>query len=287
MRAFEAAARHLSFSRAAAELCVTHGAVSHQVRNLEEQLGLPLFRRLHRQVVLTEAGEALFAKVRAAFDLLETSTEQVVATYRRRTLVVSCIATFSMRWLIPRLHQFHTRHPDIDLRLCAPDSPIEFPRHDIDVSIRVGRGEWPSDLEAVAFLDESFGPVCSPALLRQHPLEVPDDLRYHTLLHTESRKTAWSDWLRLAGVTGVDSTLGRRFETFYFLLQAVASNFGVAIGPDTLVADDLAAGRLVAPFGFVPSQLSMYVLYPTSHARNPHIIAFRDWLFDVGAGRSS
>lgn len=285
MRAFEAAARHLSFSRAASELCVTHGAVSHQVRNLEDQLGFPLFRRLHRRVLLTEAGEALFTKVRAAFDLLETSTEQVVTTYRRRTLVVSCIATFSMRWLMPRLHQFHARHPDIDLRLCAPDSPIERPRDDIDVSIRVGRGEWPVELEAVSFVDESFGPVCSPTLLQQYPLEVPNDLRHHTLLHTESRKTAWSDWLRLAGVTGIDSTLGRRFETFYFLLQAVVSNFGVAIGPDTLVADDLAAGRLVAPFGFVPSQLSMYVLYPKSHARNLHLIAFRDWLLDVGAVR--
>jgi LysR family glycine cleavage system transcriptional activator len=286
LRAFEAAARHLSFSRAAEELCVTHGAVSHQVRGLEASLGFPLFRRLHRRVVLTEAGEALFAKLRTAFDLLEMGTEQVVTTYGRRTLVVSCIATFSMRWLMPRLHQFQAGHADIDIRLCAPDSPVDFPRHDIDVSIRVGRGEWPDDLEAVAFLDEAFGPVCSPALLQAQPLETPDDLRHHTLLHTESRKTAWSDWLRLAGVQGVDPTSGQRFETFYFLLQAAASNFGVAIGPNTLVADDLASGRLVAPFGFVPSELAMYVLYPRARASNPHIRAFRDWLLQTGAGTS-
>lgn len=284
LRAFEAAARHLSFSRAAAELCVTHGAVSHQIRGLEASLGFSLFRRLHRRVVLTEAGEALFAKLRTAFDLLEMGTEQVVTTYGRRTLVVSCIATFSMRWLMPRLHQFQAKYPDIDMRLCAPDSPIEFPRDDIDVSIRSGRGEWPDDLEAIAFLDEAFGPVCSPALLQAHPLETPDDLRHHVLLHTESRKTAWPDWLRLAGVQGVDSTLGQRFETFYFLLQAAASNFGVAIGPDALVADDLASGRLVAPFGFIPSELAMYLLYPKSRAHNAQIVAFRDWLLEVGKG---
>jgi LysR family glycine cleavage system transcriptional activator len=140
LRAFESAARHLSFSRAAEELCVTHGAISHQIRGLEASLGFPLFRRLHRRVVLSEAGEALFAKVRTAFDLLEMSTEQVVTTYGRQMLVVSCIATFSMRWLIPRLHQFQAKYPDIDIRLCAPDSPLEFPRGDIDVSIRVGHG---------------------------------------------------------------------------------------------------------------------------------------------------
>lgn len=282
LRAFEAAARHLSFSRAADELYVTHGAVSHQVRGLEAHLGLALFRRLHRRVVLTEAGEVLFQKVRAAFDLLEMSTEQVVTTYKTRPLVVSCIATFSMRWLMPRLHDFHAQHPDIEIRLSAPDSPVEHPRDDIDVSIRVGRGEWPDDLEAQAFLDEAFGPVCSPALLQRCPLEKPDDLQHHMLLHTESRLTAWSDWLRLTGVTAVDPTTGQRFETFYFLLQAAASSFGVAIGPDTLVGDDLAAGRLLAPLGFVPSGLSMYVMYPKSRARHAGIVAFRDWLMAVG-----
>ena len=285
LRAFEAAARHLSFSRAAAELFVTHGAVSHQVRGLEEHLGVSLFRRLHRRVILTEAGEVLFVKVRAALDLLEMSTEQVVAAYAPRPLVVSCIATFSMRWLMPRLYQFQAQHPEIDLRLSAPDSPVEFPRHDIDVSIRVGPAEWPADLEAQAFLAEACGPVCSPTWLQQHPLARPEDLRYHTLLHTESRKNAWSEWLRITGVADVDATTGKRFETFYFLLQAAVSGFGVAIGPDTLVADDIAAGRLLAPFGFVANGLSMYVLYPKSRPESAPL-AFRDWLIAVGKARS-
>ena len=121
-----------------------------------------------------------------------------------------------MRWLIPRLHQFHAEHPNIDIRLSAPDSPVEFPRDDIDVSIRVGPSEWPDDLEARAFLDETFGPVCSPGLLQNRPLEHPEDLQHHTLLHTDSRKTAWNDWLRITDITTVDSTTGKRFETFYF-----------------------------------------------------------------------
>jgi LysR family transcriptional regulator, glycine cleavage system transcriptional activator len=282
LQAFEAAARHVSFTRAAEELCVTHSAISHQVRGLEASLGCALFRRLHRRIVLTEAGEVLFTKVRAAFDPLEMTTVQVVTAYTKRPLVVSCIATFCMRWLMPRLHHFKTCYPDIDIRLCAPDSPVEFPRDDIDVAIRAGRSDWPQDMEGQAFLDEEFGPVCSPTLAQRCPLPRPEDLHQHTLLHTETRKHAWHDWLRMTGVMGVDPTVGQRFETFYFLLQAAASGFGVAIGPQPLVADDIAAGRLMAPFGFVPSGLSMYVLYPKARATDSQVMAFRDWLLDMG-----
>jgi LysR family glycine cleavage system transcriptional activator len=282
VRAFEAAARHLSFTHAAEELYVTHGAISHQVRNLEQYLGCALFRRLHRRIVLTAAGEGLFAKVRVAFDLLEMTTAQVATAYTKRPLVVSCIATFSMRWLMPRLHQFQARHPDIDLHLCAPDSPVECPRDDIDVSIRAGLAHESEELEHQAFLDEEFGPVCSPALMQRCPLVRPEDLHQHTLLHTETRKHAWHDWLRITGVAGVEPTAGQRFETFYFLLQAAASGFGVAIGPYPLVADDIATGRLIAPFGFVPHGLSMYVSYPKARATDPQLMAFRDWLLEAG-----
>lgn len=287
LRAFEAAARHLSFTRAAEELSVTHGAISHQVRGLEAYLGFALFRRLPRRLVLTEAGEALFTKVRTAFDLLEMTTVQVMAAYTKRPLVVSCIATFSMRWLMPRLHQFKARSPDIDIHLCTPDSPVEFPRDDITVSIRTGRSDWPEDIVQEAFLDEECGPVCSPDLMQRCPLVHPEDLPYHTLLHTDTRKHAWHDWLCLTGVTGLDPTTGQRFETFYFLLQAAVSGFGVAIGPHPLVADDVAAGRLVAPFGFVPNGLSMYVSYAKVRATDPQVMAFRDWLLEAGSASPS
>jgi LysR family glycine cleavage system transcriptional activator len=192
-----------------------------------------------------------------------------------------------MRWLIPRLHQFKTRHPDIDIHLCAPDSPVAFPRDDITVSIRTGRSDWPEDMVQEAFLDEECGPVCSPDLVQRCPLVSPEDLHYHTLLHTDTRKHAWHDWLRLTGVTGIDPTAGQRFETFYFLLQAAVSGFGVAIGPYPLVADDVAAGRLVAPFGFVPNGLSMYVSYAKVRATDPQVVAFRDWLLEMGRAEPS
>ena len=183
---------------------------------------------------------------------------------------------------MPRLPQFKARYPDIPIHLCAPDSPVEFPRDDIDVSIRAGRSDWSADMEYKAFLDEEFGPVCSPNLIQRCPLVCPEDLHQHILLHTDTRKHAWHDWLRINGVTGVDPTAGQRFETFYFLLQAAASGFGVAIGPQPLVADDIAAGRLVAPFGFVPRGLSMYVVYPKARATEPQLMAFRDWLLETG-----
>ena len=124
--------------------------------------------------------------------------------------------------------------------------------------------------------------MCSLDLVQHCPLVRPQDLRYHTLLHTDTRKHAWHDWLRLTGVTGIDPTAGQRFETFYFLLQAAVSGFGVAIGPHPLVADDVGTGRLVAPFGFVPNGLSMYVSYPKARATDPQVVAFRDWLLEVG-----
>ena len=283
VRAFEAAARHLSFTHAAEELYVTHGAISHQVRDLERYLGCALFRRLHRRIVLTEAGEALFAKVRLAFDLLEVTAAQVAAAHTRRPLVVSCIATFSMRWLMPRLHQFTARHPDIDIRLCAPDSPVEFPRDDVDLSIRAGPPDESEGMEQRAFLEEEFGPVCSPTLAQRCPLTRPEDLHRHTLLHTDTRRHAWHEWLHVTGVAGIDPTAGQHFETFYFLLQAAVSGFGVAIGPHPLVADDIATGRLVAPFGFAPHGLSMYVSYAKARATDPQLIAFRDWLIEAGS----
>jgi LysR family glycine cleavage system transcriptional activator len=168
------------------------------------------------------------------------------------------------------------------VHLCAPDSSVEFPRDDIDVWIRAGQADWPEDMGGQAFLEEEFGPVCSPALVQRCPLARAEDLQHYTLLHTDTRKHAWHDWLRITGNTGVDPTAGQRFETFYFLLQAAASGFGVAIGPHPLVADDIATGRLVAPFGFVPNGLSIYVLYPKVRGTDPQLMAFRDWLLEAG-----
>lgn len=282
LRAFEAAARHVSLSAAADELLVTHGAVSRQVKALEADLGVPVFRRLHRRIELTPAGEALYARVRGAFDVLEMGANEARVAATKRPLVVSCIATFSMRWLMPRLHDFAARHPDIEVRLSAPDTPLPFQRTDVDLMIRADHDEAGRDIAAEPFMEELIGPVCAPALVADGGMTDPAKLAGQTWLHTESRPSAWADWFAAGGAPVVRPAAEQRFETFYFLLQAAATGFGVAIGPHPLVADDLAAGRLAAPFGFVPGGRSIYLLYRTAAASDDRVTAFRDWLLAAG-----
>lgn len=279
--AFEIAASQLSFSAAAEELHLTHGAISRQVKSLEDFLGVPLFRRLHRHIALTPAGEALLPAVRTAFQVLETSTVQLAAVPRQGPLVISCLATFMMRWLIPKLYAFHVLHPKIEVRLSASYAPIDFAGDGIDVAIRLGAPPWPRGMQAQPFLDDYVGPVCSPDLLRTHRLDQPADLVHHTLLHTESRQQGWADWLALVGGAEVDVRTGLRFEHTYFMLEAAGSNLGIGIGSYALVEDDLKSGRLVAPLGFVPSGRSYYIMHPVGTARLAKIKAFRSWLLEL------
>jgi LysR family glycine cleavage system transcriptional activator len=279
--AFEIAASQLSFSAAAEELHVTHGAISRQVKALEDYLGVPLFRRLHRHIALTPAGEALLPAVRTAFQVLETSTVQLAAAPRQGPLVISCLATFMMRWLIPKLYAFHVLHPKIEVRLSASYAPIDFAGDGIDVAIRLGAPPWPRGMQVQPFLEDRVGPVCSPELLQTHRLDEPADLVNHTLLHTESRPQGWADWLGLVGGGELDVRTGLRFEHTYFMLEAAVSNLGIGIGSYALVEPDLKSGRLVAPFGFVPSGRSYYVMHPVGTARLAKIKAFRSWLLEV------
>jgi LysR family glycine cleavage system transcriptional activator len=285
LRAFEAAARHLSFTRAAQELCVTHGAVSHQIKGLEAYLGVRLFRRLPQGVQLTEDGQAYFAVLREVFTTVEAATLQLQTRQGRSVLRVNALPTFTMRWLIPRLPAFSTAHAEIEVRLTTSIDPIDFDRNDVDVAIRRGTGNWPG-LRADYFLDEDFFPVCSPQLLAgPHPLRVSGDLAHHTLLHTMTRREAWQLWLQAAGVQGVDAERGLVFEHFYFALQAASEGLGVAIGPRPLVASDLAEGRLVAPFAItVPSNHAYYLLCPEAMANVPKIATFRTWLLTEARG---
>lgn len=281
--AFEAAARHLSFTAAAKELHLTHGAISHQMRALEAELGVPLFRRLNRRVELTEAGNVFFRAVRTALDVLDTSAAQISAAPRRSPLVVSCLPTFMMRWLIPRLYDFYARHPDIEVRLSASFAPVDFSRDEIDAAIRFGPARWPDDVDAQAFLEERMGPVCSPSSLDRKGMQGPADLRHHTLLHTESRPDAWSQWLKLTDTKGINAADGPRFEHYYFLLEAAVAGLGVAIAPQPLVAEDLRLGRLVAPFGFIPSGRSYFILHPKERGQLSKLKTFRSWLVGMSS----
>lgn len=282
---FEVAARHLSFSAAAAELHLTHGAISRQMKSLEDHLGVRLFRRLGRGLELTAAGAALLPAVRTALDVVEAGARQVSGAGRPGALVVSCLPTFMMRWLIPRLYDFKAHHPGIDVRLSASSAPVAFARDGVDVAIRLGIEPWPRDVEALPFLEEEIGPVCSPDLLGRRKLKQPEDLGQHALLHTDTRPDAWADWAARRAVAGLalEPSAGTRFEHFYFMLEAAVSGLGVAMAPRPLVAEDLKLGRLVAPLGFVPSGRFYHLVHPEGAADTAKVQAFRAWIARVAA----
>jgi len=283
LRTFETAARHLSFTKAAAELNVTQAAVSHQIRQLEEYLGMPLFRRFNRRLALTDEGQQYLPSVRAAFDELSSATRRLVQGDRYGILTVSVLPSFAARWLVPRLGRFRHAHPEIDLRLAAAVESVDFNRADVDLGIRYGRGHYPG-LHAVRLMEDEYFPVCNPALLDgPKPLRRPGDLQDHTLLHDEHTlgepNPRWEDWLRAAGVTNVNPNRGPIFGDASMMLQAALAGQGVAMGRTALVIDDLAAGRLVRPFDLaLPGGFAYWVVCPEAMAERPKIRAFREWL---------
>ena len=286
VRAFEAAARHLSFTKAAKELHVTQAAISHQVKALEAYLGLKLFRRLNRALVLTEEGQTYLPPVKRIFDHLYDATRRLTENEARGKLTVSVIPSFAARWLVPRLGRFREAQPDIDVRVAPSGHLVDFAREDVDVGIRYGRGHYPG-LRVERLMTEDILPVCSPALLKgSRPLKRPSDLRHHTLLHDEGH-AEWRTWLLAAGVDDVDATRGTVFTDSGMLIQAAAAGQGVALARGALAADDLASGRLVRPFDFnLPAEFAYYIVCPEATADQPKVVAFREWLLQESA-RSS
>ena len=283
LRAFEAAARHLSFTRAADELHVNQTAISHQIRGLEERLGVRLFRRLPRGLVLTEEAQRYLPAVRDAFARLETATAELLAERTRGTLTASVLPSFAAKWLVPRLGRFRAANPDIDLRISTSQHLVDFAREDVDIGIRMGRGHYPG-LRVDRLFGETLVPVCSPALLEgEHPLRRPEDLEHHVLLHDDD-STGWRLWLELAGVDGVDAGRGLTFTDSAIVVQVAAEGQGVALARTALAAWDLAAGRLVRPFDVsVPHDLAYYLVCPEASAERPRIVAVRDWLLAEAA----
>lgn len=275
--AFEAAARHKSFTRAAEELFVTHGAVSRQVKNLEEYLGQPLFRRLPRSLELTEAGVAYLEIVRQSLTTLSEGTAEVRRRHQNKPITISVIPSFAVRWLVPRLDRFYRAHPGIEVLLNASFAMVDFNKEDIDMAVRLGRGSWPS-LQAELLMTIDITPVCSPELLKREELQEPPDLARHTLLHDTTRD-GWRAWLRLAGVRGVDHQKGPLFNDHNVLLQAAIDGLGVALARKRLVRDDLEKGRLVQPFPLsLPSEAAYYMVSPKRSSVDPKLDAFRNWL---------
>lgn len=280
LRAFEAAARHLSFSKAADELHVTHGAVSRSVRHLEDHLGLPLFKRGTRAVFLTAPGAAYAAAVRDTLDRLSLATSAIMVKPSSGVLNVSTLDSFAGKWLIPRLFRFRQKHPEIDVRLATSEKLADFATDGIEVAIRYGRGNYPG-LTAELLMKEDLFPVCSPALLAgKHPLKSASDLKHHTLIHDDF-PVDWLMWLRAAHVEGIDPHRGPRFLSSDHAVQAAIQGDGVVLGRSALVADDLRAGRLVKPFTLsLPTDWAYHVVYPNDTPPRGKVRNFRDWLFE-------
>jgi LysR family glycine cleavage system transcriptional activator len=286
LRVFEAAARHLSFTRAADELHVTQAAVSHQIKALEDQLGIALFRRLNRALLLTDEGQLLFPGVRDALDALAEATRRLKAHEAGGALTVSTLPSFAAKWLVPRMSRFQDRHPEIELRIAAAERLVDFARDNVDVAIRFGRGDWPGvHVELVA--RETMTLVCAPAVAGG--LREPSDIARFTLLHEEmlplDPSPDWEAWLEAAGVEGVDTSHGPRFSHTHMMLQTVMEGRGLCLAGALLVADDLAAGRLVAPFDLkLPSSFAYYLACPAPAAERPKIKAFWRWVLEETAG---
>ncbi|AOZ00990.1 transcriptional regulator [Cupriavidus sp. USMAHM13] len=290
LRAFEAAARLGSFKAAATELHVSQGAISQHVRQLEDWFGQPLFERHNRRVALTPAATAYLAEIGPAFDRIASATSRYGrgAARTRTVLRVSSVATFALRWLVPRLERFRQRHPQADVRVDTSNEPVDALREAYDVIIRGGPDTF-YGYTMQPFLAEQRLPVCSPALPAHVPLAVPADLCRHTLLHASTLPRAWDDWLAAAGVPELAPAAALTLDHFYLTLQAALDGIGVAMGPTALVADDLAAGRLVAPFPDLRLPSRSYCCYLPQHKAGDAIVqAFAQWLVEEGdaAGES-
>ena len=283
LRAFEAAARHLSFTKAAQELHVTQAAISHQVKGLEEILGIQLFRRLNRRLALTEAGQAYLPPLRDAFDAIAGATQRLHEREESSALKISVLMSFASTWLLPRLFSFRRLHPEIDILVTASDALVDFEQDEFDMALRYGLGSYPG-LKVDFLMGDEIFPVCSPKLLEgPHPLHRPADLKHHTLLHDVVQGTPddpdWRLWLREAGVEGIDPTRGPGFSHGTFLLSAAVAGDGVALLRRSLVADDIKARRLVCPFGPVfPTRFVYSLVAPPHKAELPKAVAFRDWI---------
>jgi LysR family glycine cleavage system transcriptional activator len=275
LKAFEAAARHVSFTRAAEELCVTQGAVSHQVKALEAELGIKLFNRDRQGLIITEAGRDYLAVVRDAFDRIAMESERLVQRQGSGMLTVSTSPDFAAKWLVHRLGRFVEAHPAIDLRISATMHHVDFAREDVDIAVRHGDGEWPG-LHVTRLCAEHLFAVCSPALARG--LARPSDILKLPLLHLDDR-TAWSAWFDAAGIAGVKAVHGPILNRASMLIDAAADGQGVALARTALAAWDLTHKRLVRPFSIaLPLAKSYWIVCPKATANLPKLVAFCDWL---------
>lgn len=287
LRAFESAARHLSFTRAADELYVTQAAISHQVKSLEEQIGLQLFLRRNRHLILTDAGQTLLPDLMAAFDAMDTALARVKRRDQAGILTIATLDSLAATWLMPRLALFRRDNPDIDIRLATSDLIVDYNRNGIDIGIRYGGGNWPG-LRAEELMGDRIFPVCSPELMvRGSGLKTPGDLRHFPLIHDDMPED-WKMWLNAAGLKDIDPTRGTGYTHSNLVIQAAINGEGVALGRGLLVADSIDAGKLVAPFDLaLITQYRYYVASTETNYDRPKVRVFREWLMREAKKTSS
>ena len=285
VRAFEAAARHLSFVEAADELAVTPSAVSQQVKQLEEWLGVTLFRRMPRGLTATQAALRYLPDLTEALDQIDRATMRMERSKSTHSLTVSTLSSFAALWLSPRLHRFTALHPEIDVLLSSSDRVYDMARENIDIAIRYGSRTWP-DLHVEELMDDHLGIVCSADLARdpERPINKIEDIARHTLLHDADAQNgsmlSWPRFLQACGVTSVDSERGPRFSDSQLIVQACIAGRGVMIGRSSLIAEAMDSGLLVAPFGMdhVSEHRYRLVALPGTYA-DPKLLAFRNWIY--------
>jgi LysR family glycine cleavage system transcriptional activator len=283
LRAFEAAARHLNFSRAADELSVTPGAVSQQIQNLEDYVGVALFKRTPKGLLLTDPAQIALPALREAFDRLAEAASMLTAAVDGRRLTVTVPPSFASKWLLPRLGAFEALHPDVDVWVSAGMELTDFASGEVDLAIRYGAGRYPG-LEVIRLMQETVIPVASPELLANHPLENLGDLASAILLHDGSPDADescpdWTMWLAARGVKGVDGARGPRFNQSSLVIEAAVGGRGVALAKRALAQADLDAGRLVAPFQIATAvDFAYYLVHPKTKGRLPQVKAFVAWI---------
>jgi LysR family glycine cleavage system transcriptional activator len=292
LRAFEAAARHLNFSRAADELSVTPGAVSQQIQNLEDYIGGPLFKRTPRGLLLTDTAQTALPALRDAFDNLAEAAALLTAQVEGRRLTITAAPSFAAKWLVPRLGRFEAAYPQVDVWLSADMDLVDFGAGEVDVAIRYGAGPYPG-LESVRLMRETVVPVMSPELMATNPVTEPRDLAGHVLLHDGSPDADescpdWLMWLAARGVKSIDATRGPRFNQSSLVIEAAVGGRGVALAKRALAQDDLDAGRLVAPMRDATMvDFSYSVVHPKAKARLPQVKAFIGWLVAEAASHDA
>ena len=284
LRAFEAAARLMSFSKAADELHVTPAAVSHQIHALEQDLGVKLFHRMNRSIELTASARVLLPGLTEAFAGIQSSVRRLRAHNDTGTLTVTASPSFAAKWLVLRLHRFQEQCPEIDVRISATDDVVDLTKGDFDIAIRYGAGHYPG-LEIELLLKNEVFPACSPQLLANGPpLRTPDDLPLHNLIHDQTVERdplvpTWPMWLKAAGVKNVPAATGLSFNNMHLALDAAIAGHGVVLAQSTIAAADLAVGRLVRLFSLaLPDQFAYYIVTAPGALERPKIRVFRDWL---------